>query len=47
MRLSIGQKVAYPNQGVCLIEDIERKKIGEILMEFFAAAYSQHRKSPP
>ncbi len=36
MRLSIGQKVAYPNQGVCLIEDIERKKIGEILMEFFA-----------
>ncbi|MDQ3712629.1 MAG: CarD family transcriptional regulator, partial [Acidobacteriota bacterium] len=36
MVLSIGQKVAYPNQGVCLIEDIEWKKIGEILMEFFA-----------
>ena len=36
MRLSIGQKVAYPNQGVCLIEDIERKKIGEILMKFYA-----------
>jgi len=36
MELSVGQKVAYPNQGVCLIEDIERKKIGEILMEFFA-----------
>jgi RNA polymerase-interacting CarD/CdnL/TRCF family regulator len=26
MELSVGQKVAYPNQGVCLVEDIEQKK---------------------
>jgi len=36
MELSIGQKVAYPNQGVCLVEDIERKQIGETLMKFYA-----------
>ncbi len=36
MELSVGQKVAYPNQGVCLVEDIERKKIGERLMKFYA-----------
>jgi CarD family transcriptional regulator len=29
MELSIGQKVAYPSQGVCLVEEIERKKIGD------------------
>jgi CarD family transcriptional regulator, regulator of rRNA transcription len=29
MELSIGQKVAYPNQGVCLVEEIERKTVGE------------------
>lgn len=36
MELSVGQKVAYPNQGICLVEDIERKKIGERLMYFYA-----------
>jgi len=36
MELSVGQKVAYPNQGVCLVEDIERKKIGGLLMTFYA-----------
>jgi len=36
MELSVGQKVAYPNQGICLVEDIERKKIGERLMNFYA-----------
>lgn len=36
MELSVGQKVAYPNQGVCLVEDVERKKIGENLMKFYA-----------
>lgn len=36
MELSVGQKVAYPNQGVCLVEEIERKKIGERLMNFYA-----------
>jgi len=35
MQLSIGQKVAYPNQGVCLVESIENKKIGENLMNFY------------
>lgn len=36
MELSIGQKVAYPNQGVCLVEHIEGKQIGETLMKFYA-----------
>lgn len=36
MELSVGQKVAYPNQGVCLVEDIERKKIGDHLVKFYA-----------
>jgi CarD family transcriptional regulator len=30
MELNVGQKVAYPNQGVCLVEEIERKTVGEI-----------------
>ena len=29
MQLSIGQKVAYPNQGVCLVEGIKKRYIGE------------------
>ncbi|MCY7374566.1 MAG: hypothetical protein LH472_01155 [Pyrinomonadaceae bacterium] len=36
MELIVGQKVAYPNQGVCLVEHIERKTIGEIPMKFYA-----------
>lgn len=36
MDLSIGQKVAYPNQGVCMIEDIENKTIGERCMSFYS-----------
>ncbi len=28
MHLAIGQKVSYPNQGVCLVEDIEEKHVG-------------------
>ena len=35
MQLSIGQKVAYPNQGICLVEDIERKKIGSSAIDFY------------
>lgn len=35
LELSVGQKVCYPSQGVCLIEDIENKKIGENLMQFY------------
>lgn len=29
MQLSIGQKVAYPNQGVCLVEGIKKRVCGE------------------
>lgn len=36
MELSVGQKVAYPNQGVCLVEDIRRRTIGEKPMKFYA-----------
>ncbi|CAN5716007.1 CarD family transcriptional regulator [soil metagenome] len=36
MVLNIGQKVAYPNQGVCLVEDIEKKQIGGNSMKFYA-----------
>ena len=35
MELSVGQKVSYPSQGVCLIEDIKNKKIGDRLMMFY------------
>jgi len=36
MELSIGQKVAYPSQGVCLVEQIEKKTIGQISMSFYS-----------
>lgn len=36
MELSVGQKVAYPNQGVCLVEEIEKKSIGEASMKFYS-----------
>lgn len=36
MDLNIGQKVAYPNQGICLIEDIANKQIGDTAMKFYA-----------
>src|SRR3954453_4476528 len=36
MQLSIGQKVAYPSQGVCMVEDIERKTIGANSIQFYA-----------
>lgn len=35
MELVIGQKVAYPSQGVCLVEDIERKIIGDNPIMFY------------
>jgi len=28
MQLTIGQKVAYPNQGVCLVEEIKQRTVG-------------------
>ena len=36
MELNIGQKVCYPNQGVCLVEHIEKKKIGDNSMQFYS-----------
>lgn len=35
MNLSIGQKVCYPNQGVCVVEDLDNKKIGGSLKSFY------------
>ncbi len=29
MQLTVGQKVAYPNQGVCLVEEFKQHTIGE------------------
>ncbi|MBK9214386.1 MAG: hypothetical protein IPM59_02105 [Chloracidobacterium sp.] len=29
MRLSVGQKVAYPNQGVCLVEEFKQRSVGD------------------
>jgi len=32
MQLTVGQKVAYPNQGVCLVEEIEERTVDERLL---------------
>lgn len=36
MELNIGQQVSYPSQGVCLIEEIKRKMIGQNAMDFYS-----------
>jgi len=36
MDLSIGQKVAYPSQGVCIVEGVQKKMIGETVMKFYS-----------
>jgi len=36
MDLSIGQKVSYPSQGVCLVETIGKKIIGETSIKFYS-----------
>lgn len=36
MNLSIGQKVAYPGQGVCVVENVQHKTIGECSMVFYS-----------
>ncbi len=36
MQLSIGQKVSYPSQGVCLVEQIEKRTIGDLSMQFYS-----------
>lgn len=35
MQLNIGQKVAYPNQGICLVEHIEKRKVGNASIDFY------------
>lgn len=35
MELCVGQKVAYPSQGVCLIEDIDQKEVGGDSISFY------------
>ena len=29
MRLTVGQKVAYPNQGICLVEGVKDRSVGQ------------------
>lgn len=36
MELSIGQKVSYPSQGVCLVEGIRKQQIGETSINFYS-----------
>src|SRR5688500_886338 len=36
MDLSIGQKVSYPSQGVCLVEHIENKLVGDRSMNCYS-----------
>ncbi|HUF04768.1 MAG TPA: CarD family transcriptional regulator [Aridibacter sp.] len=36
MELSVGQKVSYPNQGVCMVEEIEKKSIAGSQMKFYS-----------
>ena len=36
MELSVGQKVSYPSQGVCLVETIGKKIIGETSIKFYS-----------
>lgn len=36
MELSIGQKVSYPSQGVCLVEKIGKRQVGGTSMKFYS-----------
>jgi CarD family transcriptional regulator len=36
VHLSIGQKVTYPNQGVCLVEDVEERTVGTTSMNGYS-----------
>jgi CarD family transcriptional regulator len=36
MELNIGQKVAYPNQGVCTVESVQKRTIGDRLVQFYS-----------
>ena len=36
MQLRVGQKVAYPSQGVCRVEQIEQRTVGSMSMSFYS-----------
>ena len=36
MELSIGQKVAYPSQGVCMVEGVQQKHVGGTAIQFYS-----------
>jgi CarD family transcriptional regulator len=36
MQLSIGQKVSYPSQGVCLVEQIANRTVGKTSISFYS-----------
>jgi CarD family transcriptional regulator len=36
MELRVGQKVSYPSQGVCLVEDIGNRTVGERSIQFYS-----------
>jgi CarD family transcriptional regulator len=36
MELIIGQKVAYPSQGVCMVESVQKKTIGNASIQFYS-----------
>src|SRR5687767_8073083 len=36
MELRIGQKVAYPSQGVCMVEKIGRRTVGDTAIQFYS-----------
>jgi CarD family transcriptional regulator len=36
MELRVGQKVSYPSQGVCLVEDIGKRTVGEMSIKFYS-----------
>lgn len=36
MNIRVGQKVAYPNHGVCRVEAIEKKRVGALFEEYYA-----------
>ncbi len=35
MELNIGQKVAYPTQGVCIVEDIKKREDGDDSLDYY------------
>jgi len=36
MHLRIGQKVSYPSQGVCRVEEIEHRQVGDTSISFYS-----------